>query len=190
MQSPSANISLMSWNLWKIIHLIKIYIYGCSSTTVTEVYKKAFGGPSISSGRLWTEWNTHPGHGEHSVLAACFTPSCWMKPSPVPPVHQRCPEHQSQAYGEGKVLCNRRGKTKVAFPRFLCPLLLLLPPSQLVRCLCQPGGHGGLLATGTLLPAAGKAEQDRGAQGWRRASLERRMGEGRMRKSGRAELHF
>lgn len=124
------------------------------------------------------------------VLAACFTLSCWMKPSPVPPVHQRCPEHQSQAYGEGKVLCNRRGKTKVAFPRFLCPLLLLLPPSQLVRCLCQPGGHGGLLATGTLLPAAGKAEQDRGAQGWRRASLERRMGEGRMRKSGRAELHF
>lgn len=117
-------------------------------------------------------------------LAACFTQSCWIKPSPVPPVHQRCPEHVSRAYGEGKVLCDRRGQIKVASPRFLCLLLLLLLPSQLVRCLCQPWG---LLATRTPLPAAGRTGQRWAGVG--SSSLERRMGEGRMRKSGRAELH-
>lgn len=68
------------------------------------------------------------------VLAACFTQSRWIKPSPMPPVHQCCPEHQSQAYGEGKVLFNRTGKIKIASPSFLCLLLLLLLPSQLMRC--------------------------------------------------------
>lgn len=100
----------------------------------------------------------------------CFTQSRWIKPSPVPPVHQPCPEHQSQACGEGKVLCNRRGKIIVATLRFLCLLLLLLLlPSQLMRCLCQPPGRWGLLATRTLLPAAEPDRQDRGreAHPWR-----------------------